>query len=61
MDQRFEKWDEWINIIYQEVQELVANQHTFSKVWSMVNRKPQRFRNRIRFISFYMTPMLRIA
>lgn len=38
MDQQFAKWDKYLNTIYEEVQELVTNQHTFLKVWSMVDQ-----------------------
>ena len=41
MDQQFTKWDKYLDTIYKEVQELVANQHTFLKVWSMVDRNPK--------------------
>lgn len=41
MDQRFAKWDGWLCTIYHEVQELVVNQQTYSKVWSMVNQNPK--------------------
>ena len=41
MEQRFAKWDDWLDIIYQEVQKLVVNQKTYSKIWSMVDRNPK--------------------
>ena len=41
MDQRFTKWDKYLDTIYHEAQELVVNQQTYSKVWSMVNQNPK--------------------
>lgn len=41
MDEKFKKWDKWLDTIYQEVWKLVANQDSFSKVWSIVDQNPK--------------------
>ena len=40
MDQKFEKWDKWIETIYYEVVELVIKRQIFEKVQDIIRRNP---------------------
>ncbi len=41
MDQKFEKWKEWLDEIYDQVVDLVTNRRSFSEVWAIVNLNPK--------------------
>ena len=41
MDQKFEKWERWLEEIYNEVVEILTNRRSFLKVWDIVNGNPK--------------------
>jgi len=40
-DSRFQKWQEWLNIIYSDIQQLLINRHIFNEVQEIISSNPQ--------------------
>ena len=41
MDQKFEKWERWLDKIYDQIVDLVTTQCIYSKVWDIVDWNPK--------------------
>ncbi|MCY4552676.1 MAG: hypothetical protein OXC79_03295 [Candidatus Poribacteria bacterium] len=41
MEQKFKKWEKWLDEIYNEVVDILTNQRSFSEVWAIVNGNPK--------------------
>ena len=41
MDQKFKKWEKWLDEIYVQVVDLVTNRRSFSELWTIVDKNPK--------------------